>query len=88
MIRDFLKKTEKEEPVKGPLQKGVQGVKQIKREGCHNSLGNEIRKAKLTVSNTPERASQDKDCGSSVPLERACSVKWGWKSDRTVLRSG
>lgn len=39
------------------------------------------------MSNTPERISQDKGCGSFVPLESACSVKWGLKSDCTVLRS-
>lgn len=39
--------------------------------------GIEGRKMKLTLSNTLERASQDKDSRPSVPLKRVCSVKWG-----------
>lgn len=52
-------------------------MRRTKREGCHTAQGVKKRKMKLTVSNTPERASQDKDCRSLEPLERACSVKWG-----------
>lgn len=77
VICDFLQGQRKKSLGRGPLQKGVQGVKPAKRKRWHNSLGSERRKMKLTVSNTLERASQDKDCGSSVPLERGCSVKWG-----------
>lgn len=47
---------------KGPFPKGLRGVRQTRREGCPNSPGCGSRKIKLTVSNAPERASQDTGC--------------------------